>query len=39
MVNSPLVKALFPGGVALAGVPLDSHDIIWANHSDLSMTC
>ena len=31
MVNSPLIRPYFlGGGVAFGGVPLDSHDIMYA---------
>ena len=27
VVNNPLIRILFPGGIGITGVPLDSHDI------------
>ena len=33
MVNSPLIRPYFLGGVALGGVPLDSHDDVFHEKS------
>ena len=29
MVNSPLIRPYFLGGVGIGGVPLDSHEFYW----------